>query len=154
MATVAPGPRLYRSRRPKGTLLYRAPADQFEHFLGAYEERFEPTQGYLRCSVEPVDYRYLDCGIFAQGAARAHRAECGHDALIAFSCKLRFLCPFCHRRRELLLVEWANELLAEVLRRQVAFTVPKRLRIFFRFDRKLLGELPGCAWCRVSRPRS
>lgn len=25
--------------------------------------------------------RDLDCGIFARGAARAHCAECGHDAL-------------------------------------------------------------------------
>ena len=23
---------------------------------------------------------------------------------------------------------------------------PKRLKIFFRYDRKLLGELAGCAW--------
>ena len=30
--------------------------------------------------------------------------------------------------------------------RQVVFTIPKRLRVFFRYDRKLLGELAGCAW--------
>jgi hypothetical protein len=28
----------------------------------------------------------------------------------------------------------------------VVFTIPKRLRIFFRYDRKLLGELAGSAW--------
>ncbi len=146
MATAAPGPGLYRSRRPERTLLYRALANQFERFLGVYEERFEPTHGYLRRSLAPAVYRYLDCGIFAHGAARAHCAECGHDVLIAFSCKLRCLCPSCHQKRELLWAEWASELLAEVPHRQVVFTVPKRLRIFFRFDRKLLGELPGCAW--------
>ena len=146
MVNAAPGPRLYRPRRPGRTVLYRALADQFERFLGVYEERFEPTHGYLRRSVAPAVYRYLDCGIVAHGAARAHCAECGHDALIAFSCKLRCLCPSCHQKRELLWVEWASELLAEVPHRQVVFTVPKRLRIFFRFDRKLLGELPGCAW--------
>ncbi len=26
------------------------------------------------------------------------------------------------------------------------FTIPKRLRLFFRYDRKLLGELASCAW--------
>ena len=52
MATAVPGPRLYRPRRPERTLLYRALADQFEHFLGVYEERFEPTHGYLRHCVE------------------------------------------------------------------------------------------------------
>ncbi len=146
MATAAPGPRLYRSRRPERTVLYRALADQFERFLGVYEERFEPTHGYLRRAVAPAVYRCLDRGIFAHGAARAHCAECGHDVLIAFSCKLRCLCPSRHQKRELLWVEWASELLAEMPHRQVVFTVPKRLRIFFRFDRKLLGELPGCAW--------
>lgn len=30
--------------------------------------------------------------------------------------------------------------------RQVVFTIPKRLRPFFRYDRKLLGELASCAW--------
>ena len=146
MATAAPGSRLDRSRRPERTLLDRALADPFAQALGVYEERFEPTHGDLRRSVAPAVYRYLDCGVFAHGAARAHCAECGHDALIAFSCKLRCLCPPCHQKRELLWVEWASELLAEVPHRQVVFTVPKRLRIFFRFDRKLLGELPGCAW--------
>jgi len=33
--------------------------------------------------------------------------------------------------------------------RQFVFTVPKRLRIFFRFDRRLLGELPRLAFKRV-----
>jgi hypothetical protein len=28
----------------------------------------------------------------------------------------------------------------------VVFTIPKRLRIFFRYDRKLPGELAACAW--------
>jgi hypothetical protein len=131
MATAVPGPRLYRPRRPERTLLYRALADQFERFLGVCEERFEPTHGYLRRSLAPAVCRYLDCGVFAHGAARAHCAECGHDALIVFSCKLRCLCPSCHQKRELLWVEWATELLAEVPHRQVVLTVPKRLRIFF-----------------------
>ncbi len=66
---------------------------------------------------------------------------------MAFSCKQRCLCPSCHQKRELLWAEWAEEeLLAEVPHRQVVLTIPKRLRIFFRFDRRLLGELLGCAW--------
>ena len=39
-----------------------------------------------------------------------------------------------------------QELLEDVPHRQVVFTIPKRLRVFFRYDRKLLGELAGCAW--------
>ena len=57
----------YRARRPERTVLYRALAHHFERFLLAYEERFEPTHGYLRRCVEPAVHRYLDCGIFDQG---------------------------------------------------------------------------------------
>jgi len=31
--------------------------------------------------------------------------ECGHDFFVAFSCKLRCICPSCHTKRELL---WAE----------------------------------------------
>ena len=35
-------------------------------------------------------------------------------------------------------------MLEDVPHRQVVFTIPKRLRVFLRYDRKLLGELAGC----------
>jgi hypothetical protein len=149
MATAAPGPRLYRSRRPERTLLYRALADQFERFLAVYEGRFERTHGFLRRSVEKAVYRYLDCGIFAHGAARAHCAECGHDVPIAFSCKLRCLCPSCHQKRELLWIELASELLAEVPHRQAVSAVPKRLRILC-----CIGDRSRCSASSVSIARS
>jgi hypothetical protein len=37
--------------------------------------------------------RYLACGILAHGFAQARCAHCGHDTLIAFSCKSRGVCP-------------------------------------------------------------
>ena len=50
-------------------------------------------------------------------------------------------------KRELRWAHWAGELLLEdVPHRQVVFSLPKTLRIFFRYDRNLLGELAGCAW--------
>ncbi len=141
------GARAYRARHPERTVLYRALVHHLDRFLQVYEERFERTHGRLRRCVERAAHRYLDCGIFAQGAARVHCEECGHDYLVAFSCKQRCLCPSCHQKRELLWAEWAEEeLLAEVPHRQVVLTIPKRLRIFFRFDRRLLGDLLGCAW--------
>jgi hypothetical protein len=39
-----------------------------------------------------------------------------------------------------------GELLEGVPHRQVVFTIPKRLRPYFRFERALLGDLAGCAW--------
>jgi hypothetical protein len=41
---------------------------------------------------------------------------------------------------------WVSEhVCAEVPHRQFVFTIPKRLRIYFRFDRRLLGQLCGAA---------
>jgi hypothetical protein len=43
----------------------------------------------------------------------------------------------------------ARDVCEPVAHRQFVFTIPKRLRIFFRFDRRLLGELPRLAWQTV-----
>ena len=43
--------------------------------------------------------RYLTCGILACGFIRARCGTCGHDCLLAFSCKTRGLCPSCATRR-------------------------------------------------------
>ena len=38
---------------------------------------------------------------------------------------------------------------AEVPHRQFVFTIPKRLRLYFRYDRRLLGDLCQAAWRSV-----
>jgi len=61
---------------------------------------------------------------------------------LTFSCKTRGFCPSCHAKRLEAWGEWTREtLLLDVPHRQVVFTIPKTLRIFFKFRRKLLGEL-------------
>ena len=40
----------------------------------------------------------------------------------------------------------AEEVCFPVAHRQVVLTIPKRLRLHARFDRKLLGKLAACAW--------
>lgn len=43
--------------------------------------------------------------------------------------------------------EWlCEEVLKHVPHRQWIFSIPKRLRIYFLFDRKLLTKLSRCAW--------
>ena len=44
-----------------------------------------------------------------------------------------------------------EELLLDVPHRQVVFTIPKMLRIFFKFNRRLLGELCCCALRSMAR---
>ena len=41
---------------------------------------------------------FLECGILAHGFLRLRCAECGHDKLLAFSCKRRGFCPSCGAR--------------------------------------------------------
>lgn len=42
---------------------------------------------------------FLECGILAHGFLRLRCSECGHDKLLAFSCKRREFCPSCGARR-------------------------------------------------------
>jgi hypothetical protein len=145
MATASAG--IYRPRHPERTVLYRVLAQHFERFAQVYDERFAPTRGPQPAGAEEAVNRYLDCGIFASGFARVRCGECGHDYFVAFSCKLRCICPSCHMKRELIWAQWAAEaLLEDVPHRQVVLTIPKRLRPYFRYERALLGDLAACAW--------
>ncbi|MGB7297090.1 MAG: transposase, partial [Candidatus Aminicenantales bacterium] len=62
--------------------------------------------------------------------------------LICCAQHIRGFCPSCHAKR---LEEWGEwmreELLLDVPHRQVVFTIPKMLRIFFKYKRRLLGSL-------------
>ncbi len=59
-------------------------------------------------------------------------------------------CPSCHAKRATLWAEWlTEEVLAPVRHDQWVLTLPKRLRLFFLYDRPLLGELSRCAWSIV-----
>ena len=41
----------------------------------------------------------LRCGVLAHGFLRRHCDDCGHDRLVAFSCKRRGFCSSCGERR-------------------------------------------------------
>ena len=40
---------------------------------------------------------FLACGILAHGFLRLRCSECGHEKLVAFSCKRRGFCPLLRR---------------------------------------------------------
>jgi hypothetical protein len=84
--------------------------------------------------------RYLECGIFAHGFARARCDDCGHDYFVAFSCKGRGVCPSCNTGR---MVETAAHLTDHVFPRlpvrQWVLSVPKRLRYFMQRDGAVLN---------------
>ena len=114
----------------------------FDRFLSEYESRFEKEYGYLRPIIKEVVEHYLDCGNPRCGFARIRCPSCGEERLLMFSCRTRGFCPSCHSKR---LEEWGEwmreELLLDVPHRQVVFTIPRILRIFLKYKRRLLGEL-------------
>jgi hypothetical protein len=62
-----------------------------------------------------------------------------------FSCHGRRFCPSCHSKRREEWGEWMREkLLLDIHHRQVVFTIPKMLRIFFKYNRSLLSGLCLC----------
>jgi hypothetical protein len=83
---------LYQRRRPAETVLYQLVQEHLESFLALADD---PAGWGLPGYVERDFRKYLDCGILARGFARARCKNCGHDYLIAFSCKARGACPSC-----------------------------------------------------------
>ena len=112
----------YRTGPPKSTLT----AGQFD----------EPPPAY----VERAFRRYLECGILADRFARTHYDACEHDFLIAFSCKMRGVCPSCNTLR---MVETAAHLVEHVFPnfsvRWWVLSTP--LLPLFRFAGQLLKNL-------------
>ena len=132
-------PARYRPRRPSQSVLYRTVQEHIETWLAQRRDGHD-DDGSVAQYIEREFRRYLDCGILAHGFARARCGDCGHDFLIAFSCKGRGVCPSCNARR---MVATAAHLTDHVFPRlpvrQWVLTVPKRLRYFLHRDADLQG---------------
>ncbi|MEW5852769.1 MAG: transposase zinc-binding domain-containing protein [Myxococcota bacterium] len=68
--------------------------EHLEEFLRQAREE----HGGLPAFVEKNFRAYLACGIPEHGFIRVHCDACGHDDIVAFSCKRRGLCPSCSAR--------------------------------------------------------
>jgi hypothetical protein len=138
---------IYRPRKPQESQYYQCIEDHFERFEQVYDDRFAKQYGFFRSYVKMVIYRYLDCGILHNGFARVRCKDCGHEYLLAFSCKRRHFCPSCHQKRVVEFGEWlCEEILKDAPHRHFVFSIPKILRRYFLYDRKLLSDLSRCAW--------
>ena len=93
---AAPRSTTYRRRQPECTLLYRTVQTQLATWLALQDDG---TGGCAPAAVEREFRRYLECDILAHGFAGARCSDCGHDFLIAYSCKGRGVCPSCNTRR-------------------------------------------------------
>jgi len=119
-------PKVYQPRRPEKTVLYQVLQDNLNTWLVQTLENGNTTASYI----EKDFNKYLECGILSHGFARA-RCECGHEFLLAFSCKGRGICPSCNTRH---MAETAAHLVdhtfPKVPVRQWVLSLPKRLRYY------------------------
>ncbi len=128
----------YRPRRPRASPLWQCAKRHAKELHAAGPSR--------RALESRVIERFIECGDPHYGFARVYCDACGHDYLLAYSCKTRTFCPSCHQKRVLLYGEWVEaNVLAPVAHRQYVFTVPKLLRPAFGRQRAWLGEL-----CRIA----
>ena len=138
---------VYQPRSPRASDYFRCIEAHFEQLEMFWDERYGRRYGFWRPYVKEVICRYLDCGDLHFGFARVKCKDCGHEYLLPFSCKRRHFCPSCHQKR---VVEFGERLCEDVLKyvphRQWVFSIPKRLRIYFMFDRGLLAKLSQCGW--------
>ncbi|MGE4606418.1 MAG: transposase [Myxococcota bacterium] len=128
----------YERHQPEQTLLHEVVREQLESFLSRARERGAPTARFVERELRA----YLDCGVLARGFMRVHCDGCGHDRLVAFSCKGRGFCPSCGGRR---MADTAARLvdcvLPEVPVRQWVLTLPYPLRYRCAWDARLTSEV-------------
>ena len=142
----------YRRRTPEISPLYQIVYHSRDDLSVQWELRFQHQYGCLRDEVLKTLDEYLNCGILAHGAARVYCDGCKHSLLIAFSCKRRGVCPSCGAKRAVKFAEHIySEVLEDVPHRHTVFTIPKRLRVFFKYDRKLNTILFLAAWSALSQ---
>jgi hypothetical protein len=154
---VAPGQEgrartgVYRRRRPERTVVYRLVQEYLETWL-VHKREADPDGDPVAAYVERDFRKFMDCGILARGFARARCEACGHDYLIAYSCKGRGVCGSCTTRR---MAEAAAHLVDHVVPavpiRQWVFSLPKRLRYFLLRDPMLLNSVLRLALREVER---
>ena len=84
---------VYQPCNPKASAYYRCVEDHFEQLETVWDERYQRRFGFWRPYVTDVIQRYLDCGDLHFGFARVKCEDCGHEFLLAYSCKRRHFCP-------------------------------------------------------------
>ena len=142
----------YATREPHKSDLYRLLLDNAETFLAHHEQRFQPEYGYLRPEVQSTLEELIACGDFRFGLARVKCRDCGDEMFIPLSCRRRGCCASCAAKRQLIFTERVlEEVLPDVPCRQWTFSLPKALRVSFRYDGVLSKELSQIVVREVTR---
>jgi ribosomal protein S27E len=131
----------YKPRKPDETVLHRIVRDHLEDFLQEARERSRDGEGMPDFIVQELN-KFLTCGSLAGGFARFKCQDCGHERLLAFSCKRRGICPSCAGRR---MAEKAAHLVDYVFPvvpvRQWVLSLPFDLRYMMAWDHRLTRRI-------------
>ncbi len=128
----------YERHLPEKTLLHEVVREQLESFLARAREQGAPVARFVDRELRA----YLDCGVLARGFLRVHCDGCGHDRLVAFSCKGRGFCPSCGGRRMAdSAAHLVEHVLPEVPVRQWVLTLPYPLRYRCAWNARLTSEV-------------
>jgi hypothetical protein len=139
--------KIYHPRKPQESPLWKLLNNHYDSFEQGYDERFETQHGFFRSIISEVVHDYLLCGDLKNGFARVRCNDCSEEYLLAFSCKSRWFCPSCHAKKVIQFGETLRDnILYPIPHRQYVFTIPIMLRLFFKYDRKLLTKLCHCAY--------
>ena len=126
----------YARHRPEQTTLHRLVQQHAATFFAQAEET---TGADLPQFVKDEFDAFLECGILAHGFLRLRCGDCGHDKLLAFSCKRRGFCPSCGARRmSQTAAHLVDHVIPRVPVRQWVLSLPIPLRLLLAAQPKLV----------------
>ena len=129
----------YRPRQPRASPVWQVLHDHADIIPSLHPEAAAAITAFLRC------------GDLHAGFTRLHCPDCGHEYLLAFTCKQRGLCASCHQRRTLTEAAFISDTVcAPVPHRHVVLTVPRLIRTLFLRDRSLLDDLYHAAHSAIA----
>jgi hypothetical protein len=126
----------YERHRPEQTTLYRLVQQHAASFIAHTEAS---TGAELPRFIKDEFDAVLECGILAHGFLRLRCGECGHDKLLAFSCKRRGFCPSCGARRmSQTAAHLVDHVIPHVPVRQWVLSLPIPLRVLLAAQPELV----------------
>jgi hypothetical protein len=134
-STASPRP---QQRRPEATVLYQTVQHSLETFLARAAQRDRCVPRFVERELRA----YLECGLLPFGFLRLRCEDCGHERLLAFSCKGRGFCPSCvGRRMSDTAAPLVDRVLPEVPVRQWVLSLPHGLRYRLAYDARLCSQV-------------
>ena len=126
----------YERHRPEQTTLYRLVQQHAATFFAQAEDA---AGADLPQFVKDEFDAFLECGILAHGFLRLRCGDCGHDKLLAFSCKRRGFCPSCGARRmSQTAAHLVDRVIPRVPVRQWVLSLPIALRLLLAAQPELV----------------